>query len=190
MKSGELLLVDAELRGASAHEHRAAGSLRNRVYAERNADRASDPQNVARESRLAVVGGKQAVVQQVHAEHSVRVAADRVDDHAAAALAVSGCATHCTTRSGCGKSRQTLARLTDALADTDWALRLRAAPRLRFAGQITGVEGYVESAAMGLVAGRYAAAERLGEALTPPPPTTPMGVSAASISGNRSSALA
>ena len=46
-------------------------------------------------------------------------------------------------------------------------MRLRADPRLRFAGQITGVEGYVESAAMGLLAGRLAAAERLGRAARP-----------------------
>ena len=46
----------------------------------------------------------------------------------------------------------------------DRQLRLRAEPRLRFAGQITGVEGYVESAAIGLLAGRSAAAERLGRA--------------------------
>ena len=45
----------------------------------------------------------------------------------------------------------------------DATLRLKAAPRLRFAGQITGCEGYVESAAIGLMAGRFAAAERLGE---------------------------
>ncbi len=45
----------------------------------------------------------------------------------------------------------------------DGTLRLRAMPRLRFAGQITGCEGYVESAAIGLLAGRFAAAERLGE---------------------------
>ena len=44
----------------------------------------------------------------------------------------------------------------------DARLRLKAAPRLRFAGQITGCEGYVESAAVGLIAGRLAAAERLG----------------------------
>jgi len=54
----------------------------------------------------------------------------------------------------------------------DNGLRLRADPRLRFAGQITGVEGYVESAAIGLIAGRLAAAERLGVALGPPPATT------------------
>ena len=46
----------------------------------------------------------------------------------------------------------------------DASLRLKAMPRLRFAGQITGVEGYVESAAIGLLAGRFAAAERLGRA--------------------------
>jgi methylenetetrahydrofolate--tRNA-(uracil-5-)-methyltransferase len=47
--------------------------------------------------------------------------------------------------------------------------------RLRFAGQITGVEGYVESAAMGLLAGRMAAAEIMGRSLPPPPPETAMG---------------
>ena len=57
----------------------------------------------------------------------------------------------------------------------DGTLRLAAAPRLRFAGQITGVEGYVESAACGLLAGRFAAAERRGDAPIPPPETTAMG---------------
>jgi methylenetetrahydrofolate--tRNA-(uracil-5-)-methyltransferase len=57
----------------------------------------------------------------------------------------------------------------------DARLRLKADPRLRFAGQITGVEGYVESAAIGLIAGRFAAAERFGHALSPPPPTTALG---------------
>ena len=57
----------------------------------------------------------------------------------------------------------------------DRQLRLRAQPRLRFAGQVTGVEGYVESAAMGLVAGRLAAAERLGRILEAPPATTALG---------------
>jgi methylenetetrahydrofolate--tRNA-(uracil-5-)-methyltransferase len=65
----------------------------------------------------------------------------------------------------------------------DGALRLRAAPRLRFAGQITGVEGYVESAAIGLLAGRFAAAERLGEAPAAPPPTTALGALVAHITG-------
>jgi methylenetetrahydrofolate--tRNA-(uracil-5-)-methyltransferase len=57
----------------------------------------------------------------------------------------------------------------------DPMLRLKTAPRLRFAGQITGCEGYVESAAIGLLAGRFAAAERLGDAAVPPPPTTAHG---------------
>src|SRR3954462_10238106 len=57
----------------------------------------------------------------------------------------------------------------------DPLLRLKAAPRLRFAGQITGCEGYVESAAIGLLAGRFAAADRLGDAPLPPPLTTAMG---------------
>lgn len=57
----------------------------------------------------------------------------------------------------------------------DGVMRLKARPSLRFAGQITGVEGYVESAAMGLLAGRFAAAERLGQAITPPPSTTALG---------------
>ncbi len=57
----------------------------------------------------------------------------------------------------------------------DTTLRLKAMPRLRFAGQITGVEGYIESAAMGLLAGRFAAAEVLGRPLTLPPPTTALG---------------
>jgi methylenetetrahydrofolate--tRNA-(uracil-5-)-methyltransferase len=70
----------------------------------------------------------------------------------------------------------------------DPLMRLKAAPRLRFAGQVTGVEGYVESAAIGLITGRYAAAERLGEALTPPPPTTALGALIAHITGGHLSA--
>jgi len=57
----------------------------------------------------------------------------------------------------------------------DGALRLKAQPRLRFAGQITGCEGYVESAAVGLMAGRFAAAEILGRPIETPPATTAMG---------------
>ena len=57
----------------------------------------------------------------------------------------------------------------------DEELRLRARPSLRFAGQITGVEGYVESAAIGLLAGLFAAAGRRNERLPPPPPTTALG---------------
>ncbi len=65
----------------------------------------------------------------------------------------------------------------------DGQLRLKAQPRLRFAGQVTGVEGYVESAAMGLLAGRFAAAERLGRPLDAPPPTTALGALVAHITG-------
>jgi methylenetetrahydrofolate--tRNA-(uracil-5-)-methyltransferase len=65
----------------------------------------------------------------------------------------------------------------------DAQLRMKAAPRLRFAGQITGVEGYVESAAMGLLAGRFAAAERLGRPLAAPPPTTALGALVEHITG-------
>ncbi len=65
----------------------------------------------------------------------------------------------------------------------DGTLRLEAMPRLRFAGQVTGVEGYVESAAMGLLAGRFAAAERLGDAVIPPPATTTHGALLAHVTG-------
>ena len=65
----------------------------------------------------------------------------------------------------------------------DCELRLAAMPRLRFAGQITGCEGYVESAAIGLIAGRFAAAERHGEILSPPPPTTAHGALINHITG-------
>jgi methylenetetrahydrofolate--tRNA-(uracil-5-)-methyltransferase len=65
----------------------------------------------------------------------------------------------------------------------DRQLRLKAAPRLRFAGQITGVEGYVESAAIGLMAGRFAASERKGAALSCPPATTALGALIDHISG-------
>jgi methylenetetrahydrofolate--tRNA-(uracil-5-)-methyltransferase len=65
----------------------------------------------------------------------------------------------------------------------DGRFRLRAQPRLRFAGQITGCEGYVESAAVGLMAGRFAAAERLGARVEPPPATTALGALLAHITG-------
>ena len=65
----------------------------------------------------------------------------------------------------------------------DKQLRLKADPRLRFAGQITGVEGYVESAAIGLIAGRMAAANARGETLAPPAPTTAMGALVEHITG-------
>jgi methylenetetrahydrofolate--tRNA-(uracil-5-)-methyltransferase len=62
-------------------------------------------------------------------------------------------------------------------------LKLKADPRLRFAGQITGVEGYIESAAIGLLAGRMAAAEAVGETLSPPPATTALGALLGHITG-------
>ncbi|HEY3694998.1 methylenetetrahydrofolate--tRNA-(uracil(54)-C(5))-methyltransferase (FADH(2)-oxidizing) TrmFO [Phenylobacterium sp.] len=65
----------------------------------------------------------------------------------------------------------------------DVSLRLKAQPRLRFAGQVTGVEGYVESAAIGLLAGRFAAAERLGRAALAPPATTALGALIAHVTG-------
>jgi len=67
------------------------------------------------------------------------------------------------------------------LLDTE--LRLRAQPRLRFAGQMTGCEGYVESASVGLIAGLYAAADARGHALAPPPPTTALGSLLGHITG-------
>ncbi len=65
----------------------------------------------------------------------------------------------------------------------DATLRLKAAPHLRFAGQITGVEGYVESAAIGLLAGRFVAAEALGKSPSLPPAETAMGALLAHITG-------
>ncbi len=65
----------------------------------------------------------------------------------------------------------------------DTTLRLKAMPRLRFAGQITGCEGYVESAAVGLMAGHFAAAERRGAAPALPPPTTALGALLGHITG-------
>ncbi|MEM7766268.1 MAG: methylenetetrahydrofolate--tRNA-(uracil(54)-C(5))-methyltransferase (FADH(2)-oxidizing) TrmFO [Pseudomonadota bacterium] len=65
----------------------------------------------------------------------------------------------------------------------DQHLRLKSRPHIRFAGQITGVEGYVESAAMGLLAGRFAAAEQLGRDMPVPPPTTALGALLAHITG-------
>src|SRR5579872_3929932 len=65
----------------------------------------------------------------------------------------------------------------------DRELRLKARPHIRFAGQVTGVEGYVESAAIGMLAGRFAAAEALGQSIAPPPPTTAFGALLAHITG-------
>jgi methylenetetrahydrofolate--tRNA-(uracil-5-)-methyltransferase len=65
----------------------------------------------------------------------------------------------------------------------DGQMRLKSRPNIRFAGQITGVEGYVESAAMGLLAGRLAAAELTGQSLEIPPATTATGALITHISG-------
>jgi methylenetetrahydrofolate--tRNA-(uracil-5-)-methyltransferase len=66
----------------------------------------------------------------------------------------------------------------------DRTLRLKAAPHIRFAGQITGCEGYVESAAIGLLAGRFAAAELSGTSLVAPPRATALGALLAHITGD------
>jgi methylenetetrahydrofolate--tRNA-(uracil-5-)-methyltransferase len=65
----------------------------------------------------------------------------------------------------------------------DDQMRMKSHPHIRFAGQITGVEGYVESAAMGLLAGRMAAAELRGDVLPPPPADTAMGALITHITG-------
>jgi methylenetetrahydrofolate--tRNA-(uracil-5-)-methyltransferase len=79
-----------------------------------------------------------------------------------------------------GLHRNTFLNSPQLLDDT---LRLKANIRWRFAGQITGCEGYVESAAIGLLAGRFAAAERRGQRIVPPPPTTAHGALLAHITG-------
>jgi methylenetetrahydrofolate--tRNA-(uracil-5-)-methyltransferase len=79
-----------------------------------------------------------------------------------------------------GLHRNTFLNSPKLLDDT---LRLKIEPRLRFAGQITGCEGYVESAAIGLLAGRFAAAERRGERPRLPPPTTAHGALLGHITG-------
>jgi len=70
----------------------------------------------------------------------------------------------------------------------DGTLRLRKAPNIRFAGQITGCEGYVESAAIGLLAGRFAAAELRGRPPSPPPPETALGALLGHITGGADAA--
>jgi len=79
-----------------------------------------------------------------------------------------------------GLHRNTFIRSPELLDPT---LRLRSRPSLRFAGQITGCEGYVESAAIGLLAGRFAAAELAGAPLTPPPVETALGALLRHITG-------
>jgi methylenetetrahydrofolate--tRNA-(uracil-5-)-methyltransferase len=70
----------------------------------------------------------------------------------------------------------------------DPTLRLKSAPHVRFAGQITGCEGYLESAAVGLLAGRFAAAELSQLSVSPPPPTTAFGALLAHITGGAEAA--
>jgi len=79
-----------------------------------------------------------------------------------------------------GLHRNTYINSPDLL---DGSLQLKSHPGLRFAGQITGCEGYVESAAMGLLAGRFAAAELLGNPISPPPQTTAFGALLGHITG-------
>ena len=79
-----------------------------------------------------------------------------------------------------GLHRNTFIRSPELL---DSELRLKSAPHIRFAGQITGCEGYVESAAVGLMAGRFAAAEIAGSALPSPPDTTAIGALLGHITG-------
>jgi methylenetetrahydrofolate--tRNA-(uracil-5-)-methyltransferase len=79
-----------------------------------------------------------------------------------------------------GLHRNTFIRSPELLDET---LRLKNRPNLRFAGQITGCEGYIESAAIGLLAGRFAAAELRGETLAPPPITTALGALLGHITG-------
>jgi methylenetetrahydrofolate--tRNA-(uracil-5-)-methyltransferase len=65
----------------------------------------------------------------------------------------------------------------------DGELRLKSKPNIRFAGQITGCEGYVESAAVGILAARFAAAEHAGRPIAPPPVETAMGALLGHITG-------
>jgi methylenetetrahydrofolate--tRNA-(uracil-5-)-methyltransferase len=70
----------------------------------------------------------------------------------------------------------------------DGELRLKSKPNIRFAGQITGCEGYVESAAIGLIAARFAAAELRGEHFPSPPQETAIGALLAHITGGADAA--
>nr|ART38505.1 G10 [uncultured bacterium] len=84
-----------------------------------------------------------------------------------------------------GLHRNTFIRSPELL---DGQLRLRTAPHIRFAGQITGCEGYVESSAVGLLAGLFAAAELRGTAIAAPPATTALGALLGHITGGADAA--
>jgi methylenetetrahydrofolate--tRNA-(uracil-5-)-methyltransferase len=84
-----------------------------------------------------------------------------------------------------GLHRNTFIRSPELL---DRTLRLRSRPSLRFAGQITGCEGYIESAAIGLIAGRFWAAELGGRTLAPPPRETALGALLAHVTGDAEAA--
>ncbi|WP_338504727.1 methylenetetrahydrofolate--tRNA-(uracil(54)-C(5))-methyltransferase (FADH(2)-oxidizing) TrmFO [Sphingomonas kaistensis] len=84
-----------------------------------------------------------------------------------------------------GIHRNSFIRSPDLL---DRQLRLKSRPNIRFAGQITGCEGYVESAAIGLIAARFAVAEAKGETLAPPPNTTALGALLGHITGDANAA--
>ncbi len=84
-----------------------------------------------------------------------------------------------------GLHRNTFIRSPELLDPT---LRLRSAPHIRFAGQITGCEGYVESSAVGLMAARFALAELTGRPLPPPPATTALGALLGHITGGADAA--
>jgi methylenetetrahydrofolate--tRNA-(uracil-5-)-methyltransferase len=79
-----------------------------------------------------------------------------------------------------GLHRNTFIRSPELL---DATLRLKSRPNIRFAGQITGCEGYIESCGIGLLAGRFAAAELTGQTLTPPPFATALGALLGHITG-------
>jgi methylenetetrahydrofolate--tRNA-(uracil-5-)-methyltransferase len=79
-----------------------------------------------------------------------------------------------------GLHRNTFIKSPELLDET---LRLKSAPHIRFAGQITGCEGYIESAGIGMLAGRFMVAELLGETLPPPPPETALGALLHHITG-------
>jgi len=80
-----------------------------------------------------------------------------------------------------GMHRNTFIKSPELL---DRTLRLKSKPSVRFAGQITGCEGYVESTAIGLLAGRFASRERLDQDTTPPPNTTALGALLGHVTGD------